>query len=389
MASTLKLTEIKHPSSDVAAITIGSDNSVSLVGGALSPQTGFKNRIINGAAVLNQYNAGDVPITAAGNFVCDRFYGFANASGKLNIQRALAGAYTPPAGFIASILCASQSAYSVGAAESFSLTQKIEGFNISDLAWGSAAASAVTLSFWARSTLTGTFGGSIRNGSANRSYPFAYTISAANAWEYKTITIPGDTTGTWAVDNSTGILLTFSLGAGTTLSGTAGVWAGANYSSSTGAVSVVGTSGATLAVTGVQLERGSAATPFEFRSYGQELSLAQRYYYRIFPNLVDVALTGYGAGATTTTSASMFGSFPVPMRIRPTALEQSGTAAHYAIRQPGLSNVACNAVPTYSSFTSESNFYVSGTVASGLTANLPALLSVANAAAYLGWSAEL
>ena len=146
------------------------------------------------------------------------------------------------------------------------------------MAWGNASASPVTLSFWVRSSLTGTFGGSLNNGGFNRAYPFTYTISAANTWEYKTITVAGDTTGTWATGNTTGIHLYFNLGAGSSFSGTAGAWASSGVVSATGATSVVGTSGATFYITGVQLEKGSTATSFDYRPYGTELVLCQRYY---------------------------------------------------------------------------------------------------------------
>jgi hypothetical protein len=274
MASTLKLTDIQHPSSDVAAITVGSDNSVSIVGGALSPQTGFKNRIINGAMTIDQRNAGASVTPAANGFTLDRWNAIMSAASKYSVQQSA----TAPAGFKNSLIVTSTSAYSVGASEAFNLLQSIEGLNISDLGWGTADAQAVTLSFWVRSSLTGTFGGVLQNENNTRSYPFSYTISTANTYEYKTIAIVGDTTGTWLTTNGLGIKVRFSLGAGATVSGTAGAWSGSDFRSATGATSVVGTSGATFYLSGVQLEKGSTATPFEFRSIGQELALCQRYF---------------------------------------------------------------------------------------------------------------
>ena len=146
------------------------------------------------------------------------------------------------------------------------------------MAWGTASAATVTLSFWVRSSLTGTFGGAINNDGSSRSYPFSYTISVANTWEQKSITIAGDTSGTWGSTNGTGINLRFGLGVGSTVSGTAGAWSGSTFYSATGATSVVGTSGATFYITGVQLERGSNATSFEFIDYGRQLIQCQRYY---------------------------------------------------------------------------------------------------------------
>jgi hypothetical protein len=167
---------------------------------------------------------------------------------------------------------------SLGATQSVQLIQRIEGFNTSDLMWGTASAQPVTLSFWVRSSLTGTFGGSLRNSATNRSYPFNYTISVANTWEQKSVTVAGDTSGTWLTTNGVGIAVTFALGAGADRSGTAGAWNSNNNASATGAVSVIGTLSATWYVTGVQLEKGSTATSFDYRPYGTELQLCQRYY---------------------------------------------------------------------------------------------------------------
>jgi hypothetical protein len=186
---------------------------------------------------------------------------------------------TTAAGFTNSLLLTVTTAdASLGATQFASVQQLVEGFNVADLSWGTANAQTVTLSFWARSSLTGTFGGALVNSAQNRSYPFTYTISAANTFEYKTITITGDTTGTWLTDNGIGIRVYFGLGVGSTYSGTAGSWAGSLLISATGATSVVGTNGATFYITGIQLERGSVATSFDFRSIGQELLLCQRYY---------------------------------------------------------------------------------------------------------------
>lgn len=239
---------------------------------------GFKNRIINGGMTIDQRNAGaSVTPTVTNTYTLDRWAAVLSVASKYSVQQN-AGSVTPPAGFINYLGVTSLSAYTVGAAEVFLVNQRIEGLNVADLSWGTANAKTVTLSFWVRSSLTGTFGGSLKNSDSTRSYPFSYTISAANTWEQKTITVAGDTTGTWLTTNGIGINVGFSLGAGSTLSGTAGAWAGANYVSATGATSVVGTNGATFYITGVQLEVGSQATSFDFRSYGTELALCQRYY---------------------------------------------------------------------------------------------------------------
>jgi len=244
----------------------------SLNGGALA---GARNRIINGDMRIDQRNAG--ASGTANGYTVDRF-GYYGAAASKGTWQQNAGSVTPPAGFTNYLGFTSSSAYTVGAAEQFNLYQPVEGFNIADLAWGTASAKTVTVSFWVRSSLTGTFGGSVYNNVPNRSYPYSYTITSANTWELKTIVIPGDTSGTWLTTNGVGLYLNFNLGAGATVSGTAGSWAAGRYDNATGATSVVGTNGATFYITGVQLEASSVATPFERRSYGQELALCQRYF---------------------------------------------------------------------------------------------------------------
>jgi hypothetical protein len=235
---------------------------------------GFKSRIINGSMVIDQRNAG-ASITANNNvFAVDRFKFQASQTAKGTLQQST----TAPVGFINSLLFTSSSAYSITSTDFFVHAINIEGLNVADLAWGTASAAAVTFSFWVRSSLTGTFGGVVQNSASDRSYPFTYTISAANTFEQKTITIAGDTSGTWLKTNGTGIRIYMGLGVGATYSGTAGAWAGANYIGATGATSVVGTNGATFYITGVQLEKGSTATSFDYRPYGTELALCQRYY---------------------------------------------------------------------------------------------------------------
>ena len=280
---------------------------------SIAQYNSFKNRLINGGMVIDQRNAGasTTPSGAsAGTYTLDRWVYQASATGKFNVQQNL-NSITPPAGFSKYLGLSVASAVTVGSTDYFNIYQCIEGNNIADLSWGTASAATVTLSFWVRSSLTGTFGGSLRNGSVNRTYPFNYTISSANTWEQKTITIAGDTSGTWATDNSQGIYITWSLGVGSSYSGgTINTWNAGNYQSPLSPQSVVGTSGATFYVTGVQLEKGSTATAFDYRPYGTELSLCQRYYSSLSRGLV--------GGASSTTEIELAGICVVPMRTAPT-----------------------------------------------------------------------
>ena len=275
---------------------------------------GFRNRIINGNMVIDQRNAGASLTPTDGAYSLDRWQALAAVASKYTIQQN-AGAVTPPAGFTNYLGVTSLSAYSVGSSEYFGLRQSIEGFNTSDLGWGTASAQAVTLSFWVRSSLTGNFGGALQNNAQNRFYAFQYTISAANTWEQKTVTIPGDTSGTWTTDNTAGVRLTFGLGVGSALSIAAGAWGSTLGFSVTGSVSVVGTSGATFYITGVQLEVGSVATPFERRDYGRELIMCQRYYEGGFAANYGVCTNGIGFGVPV--------AFKVEKRATPTVVSTS------------------------------------------------------------------
>jgi hypothetical protein len=286
---------------------------------------GFRNRIINGDMRIDQRNAGASlsPTSAAYGYAVDRFPAYNSTAGsKFSIQRST----DAPTGFSNSVVVTSSSAYSVASGDQFYFCQFIEGFNSSDFAFGTASAKTVTLSFWVKSSLTGTFGGSLMNSAYNRSYPFSYTISAANTWEQKTVTIAGDTTGTWiGSTNGLGLRVHFGLGIGSTYSGTAGAWAAAERYAPTGAVSVVGTNGATWYITGAQLEVGSVATPFERRDYGRELIMCQRYYFEyplgfMFPGNQD-----------GTTRLTLYTNTPVTLRATPTLTMAAGTS--YAVRQ--------------------------------------------------------
>jgi hypothetical protein len=235
----------------------------------------LKNRCINGNMVIDQRNAG-ASGTITG-YTVDRWGYNATQTSKITWQQN-AGSVTLPVGFTNYLGFTSSSAYTVLTGDTFYASQAIEGYNIADLGWGTANAKTVTLSFQVYSSLTGTFGGALVNSAGNRSYPFSYTVSSANTWTAISVTIAGDTSGTWLTTNGVGIALRVGLGSGATYSGTAGAWAAGNYVQSTSSVSVVGTNGATFYITGVQLEVGSSATGYEYRQYGQELALCQRYY---------------------------------------------------------------------------------------------------------------
>lgn len=299
-------TGIYFPAADQVAVTTGG----TVAAGFNSNGLFFRNRIINGDMRIDQRNAG-AAVTASGSYPVDRFFIVNGTDGAFSAQQDS----SVPTEFLNSIKVTVTTAdATLTTTQRLGCLQRIEGTNISDLAWGTANARAVTLSFWVRSSLTGTFGGSFRNSAANRSYPFTYSISVVDTWEYKTVTIPGDTTGTWLTTTGTGIQVEFGLGAGPDVSGTAGAWAGANYVSATGAVSVIGTLNATWYVTGVQIETGSVATPFERRPYGTELMLCQRYFEK-----------GSFVSATAINTGGIYPSFPFKVTKRVAAASCTST----------------------------------------------------------------
>ena len=279
---------------------------------------GFKNRIINGAMVIDQRNAGASVTTSGGNnFDPDRWIVYDAVGSKMSVQRVA----DAPSGFTYSQKITSLAATTPGSTDYYFDCQRIEGFNVADLAWGTASAATVTLSFWVKSSLTGSFSGAFGNASFSRSYPFSYTISAANTWEQKTITVSGDTTGTWATDNSTGLQVVFDLGSGTSRAGTANTWSANDYRKVTGSVNLIGTNAATLYITGVQLEKGSTATSFDYRPYGTELALCQRYFEKSY-NIGTVpgtntttGIAGYIVMANTTTSLANNGTNAVVFKV--------------------------------------------------------------------------
>jgi hypothetical protein len=346
---------------------------------------GFRNRIINGNMVIDQRNAGAAVTVNAADifFAVDRFQGRGEATdGVFTIQRST----TAPTGFNNSLLATVTTAdASIGASQLYFLRQNIEGFNVADLGFGTAAAQTVTLSFVVRSSVTGTFSGSLMNGAANRSYPFTYTISAANTWEQKTVTIAGDTSGTWLTDNSTGLRVFWSLGAGSSMLTTANAWAAGEFIGSTGSTNLISTSGATFYITGVQLEAGSVATPFERIDYGRQLIQCQRYYQKLQASSSDsVWNTGF---CEDSTNLILSVPFITQMRAAPSSLEQSGTPGDYRVRR-AASNHTCTGGPIFQG-ASTFSMWLLATVASGLTAGQAASLRAVNTNAFLAWSAEL
>ena len=344
----------------------------------------FKNRIINGAMVIDQRNAGASVTPATSQYTLDRWYLGITQASKFSIQQN-AGSVTPPVGFANYFGATVVSAYSITATDTFTLRQYIEGFNTVDLAWGTANAKTVTLSFQVYSSLTGTFGGSLRNSAGNRSYPFTYTVSSANTWTSISVTIAGDTSGTWLTTNGIGVDVLFSLGTGSTYLGTAGSWAGANYLGATGQVNMVATNASTFYITGVQLEKGSTATSFDYRPYGTELQLCQRYFQYITNGAV--SNISYICQVTSSDTSSIFGmiQFQVLMRTSPTLVL---TATSFRANM-GTVNANSTTAPTIGNASSTTARFDQAGYGGALTADRSGIVRLNTDSGYVALTAEL
>ena len=299
---------------------------------------GLKNRIINGAMVIDQRNAGaSVSVSTSGVYVLDRWKNRANGGGVFTVQQSS----TAPAGFnYSTIYTVTTADSSIAAADNYWIIQEIEGYNVADLGWGTANAQTVTISFWVRSSVTGTYTVALSNGTTyDRNYVSTYTINAANTFEYKTITIPGDTAGTWGKTNDGGITLVLNLGTGTDYQTTANAWSAGFKHGTSSSTNLIATNGATFYITGVQLEKGTTATSFDYRSFGTELQLCQRYFEKSFnTNTVpanggaSTFLTNEGLWGGYSSNGAPYGAcfyFKVNKRTSPTMGAYGNSSSHW------------------------------------------------------------
>lgn len=349
-----------------------------------------RNLLINGSMQVDQRNSGSSYTMANATYGLDRWGGYSSAASKYSVQRLTT---TPPAGFAYYQRVTSLAATADIAGGYYVLYQVIEGFNSSKLSWGTASAKSISLSFWVRSSLTGTFGGGLRNAGSGGfySYAFTYTINAANTWEYKTISITGSTAGTWGSSNDIGINIFFDLGTNSDNTQAAGSWANVNKLGANGCVRLVGTNAATLDFTGVQFEQGAVATPFESEDYGTTLAKCQRYYYRNSAVNSGGLYNIFGIGqADSTTNVEGYIAFPVAMRTAPSSIDVTATASNYAFYGATVVS-ALTSVPVFAS--ANSSIYAQGvsfrSTGAATVGRAYQLLANNNNTAYIGFSAEL
>ena len=341
-----------------------------------------RNRIINGDMRISQ-RYGGASVAAGNSYTLDRWVVRTDTGSGNTTQQST----TAPAGFKNSLIVAIGTGASPTTTQRNYIQQNIEGLNLSDMGFGTASAATFTISFWVQSSLTGTFGGVCINSDNTRSYPFTYVINSPNTWEQKSLTIAGDTSGSnWITTNGVGLQLLFDLGSGATFQGTAGAWATADYRAASGCVQLAATSGATFYITGVQLEAGSVATPFEHRQYGQELALCQRYYLQYGKG---EDLFGIAGGYFSSTEANACIQFPVSMRTAPTLTAASGSD-YYRFYRAGGSNSVTTLLANGTAVSHINLTAQSGQGASGTAGNF-AMLQIrgASAGGLVQLSAEL
>jgi hypothetical protein len=352
----------------------------------------FRNRIINGDFRLDQRNAGASFTVSAGagkTYTLDRWWGWCQVGSKFSVQRSTE--VPVGQGFINSVLVTSLSAYSTPVGGYYGFGQHIEGYNIADMGFGTASATNATLSFWARSSIAGTFSVALENGSFNRSYIFNYTINSVNTWQYFTLPFRADTTGTWDNTTGQGLRIWWDLGSNdTTYASTAGSWLAADVLRTTGSVPLIATNAATLYIAGAQLEKGSAATPFEFRPYAIELALCQRYFQILNCTGGQNFFTGLAGSVNGYTCSIVTFKLTTPMRVTPTSywysdfspqlvtvagstytLNYIGYVGGSAVALPGLQAAAAAYGVDSATNTTIISFLPCASTLSGLAANVP------------------
>jgi hypothetical protein len=353
-----------------------------------TPNTfGFKNRIINGGMQISQRN-GTTATTTTNAYTLDRWNAYQNTTGSMTVQQSSVA----PAGFTNSLAVAiTGTAVSLGTNIAL-VRQYIEGYNIADLGYGTSNSKTVTLSFWVQSSATGTYCGTVQDAGDDYAYAFTYSIASANTWQQVSITIPGTSSGTWNTTNGRGLDITFQLAGTGSL--TANTWqangTGGNYYYATSAQTNLFAASNTFYITGVQLEKGTQATSFDYRPYGTELQLCQRYC--INYNSASANGTYYRyVTMTCPTTTGLAGEFPFPVTMRATpSVTTTGTASNYAALFQ-TSTIACSAIPAVGGDGSSPwSVNLQSSVASGLTAGYCAtLMSNNNNTSYLLFSAEL
>ena len=317
-----------------------------------------RNLIINGAMQIAQRNTSVTGITSSGYYTADRWRMEVDSAGTWTMNVESSAPTNTEFRKSANVICTTADS-SLAASDLLFFRQRIEGQNVQGIKKGTSAAESLTVSFWVKSSNTGTYICDFADIDNTRQISKSYTINTAHTWEKKTITVPPDTTGQFDNDNGNSLNLIFWLAAGTDFtSGTlnSSAWASiVSANRAVGQLNLANASGNYWAVTGIQLETGTVATPFEMRNIGQELALCQRYYQNNFQRST-------GGGVYNSTSFGAIKAFIVTMRASPTVNLSSGSTIGVDLLGTGSYTMT----PSFDQI-NENGFRVTGSLGSGFT----------------------
>jgi len=366
--------------------TGSTDGWVNVLGSSIGQQAlSNRNVIINGAMQVAQRGTSSTGLTGAGYFTADRWNMFASSLGTWT--QSVENDAPTGSGFRKSLkmLCTTADA-SPAAGDVLLFTQNLEGQNVQQFLKGTSSAKQFSLTFWVKGSTTGTYIVELNDADNSRSVSAAYSIAVAGTWEKKTVTFPADTTGAFDNDNASSLELIFWLGAGSdytsgTLATTWGTRTNANRA--VGGTNLAGAINRYWQVTGVQLEAGAVATPFEFEDYGVTLAKCQRYYYRNTPGSIYGNYAVLASGSSTLFEGSVH--VPVTMRTGATSVEYSSLV----ILDPGVDNHAVTSLTIAQ--TGQTSIGISINIASSAIAQGDAVVLRNNntTSGYLAFSAEL
>lgn len=367
---------------DTSATTQTKSGSLNLTGMLAMQNSFLRNKLINGGMMIDQRNSGAAVTPTTTAYTVDRWQLLPTVASLITVQQIALASGVAPSAFATRLT--SLSAHTSGSTDAFAFEQLVEANNIQEIAFGTASALPVSISFIVRSSLTGNFSGYIRNFAGTRSYPFVYNIPVANTLTKITVpNIPGDITGTWVLTGSVGGLrVGFDLGCGSSFIGTAATWAAGNLLTTAGTVKFVATNAATIDFTCVQFETGPISTQFEERLIGAELSLCQRYCYA-----TETGSTPYNTVYIASTTLA-YCPFPLPVIMRaPPSMTTPGGAGNYQVGTSGGA-IVCSVLPSIISGSNHTPL-VQLTVASGLTLNASGYFSGNSTPSPIVFSAEL
>ena len=346
---------------------------------------GYRNVIINGAMQVAQRGTSTASITSVGYYTADRWY--TNLTTLGTWTQSVENDGPTGSGFRKSLkmLCTTADA-SPAAGDALFFQNRIEGQNVQQFFKGTSSAKQFTVSFWVKSNVTGTFIVEVADADNSRQTSKSYTVDVADTWEKKTVVFAADTTGAFDNDNAFSLALNFHLGAGTNYtSGTLQTtWASiVTANRAVGQTNLAAATNNYWQITGVQLEAGAVATPFEFEDYGTTLAKCQRYYCKISGSYLGSGL------AYSTTGTTILVKFPTTMRVAPTAVETSGTASSFLQVLSNTGTQVCNVVPFFQRANAESAEIAATSASTGLTQGNATFILAATGAVYVAFSAEL